>query len=850
VTAPVPSGAVADFEKLGAFYLGRRWDEGSLGEAPVLYDAKDLTTHAVCVGMTGSGKTGLCVTLLEEAAIDGVPAICIDPKGDLANLMLTFPSLRGEDFAPWIDPADAARRGMSVSERADAVATSWREGLAAWGQDGARVARFADSVERRVLTPGGSVAPVNVLRSLAAPSGLDADGLRERALCAVSSILALLGLDADPIQSREHVFLSTLLTRAWGEGRTLELGGLVREVMQPPISRIGVLELDVFFPSKDRQALAMKLNALLASPGFAAWLEGEPLDVGSMLWSPEGKPRLTILSIAHLGDAERMFFVTLLLGEIVSWMRAQSGTPSLRALLYMDEVFGFLPPVANPPSKTPLLTLLKQARAYGLGVLLATQNPVDLDYKALSNCGTWWLGRLQTERDVERVVDGLASSGAPVSAADLRRQLAGLRSRVFAMRNVHESEPVTFHSRWALSYLSGPMTRVQLAELVADSKLVDASGAEAGRDGSAKARTGVGANAPAVAVGARAAGAAGSSAVGAARAAGAGAAGSSAVGAAGGGAAGSSAVGSSAARSMDLARARPVVPEHVEEVFVGEALGDFVYRPALLATLRLHYVLVRADVDAWFTQSLLAPLDEASKDLWEEARIFGPDLAVASDPSAPAPFAELPPSALGKRAMRSAEAAVKRHVYRAHPMTIGHCEALKLYSQVGESYAAFQARVTQGAREARDLELAKVRARFAKRYEKLEARIARAEAKVERERGQASTAGVGTAVDVGATVLGALLGRRTSAYTHARRVAGAAKKGARAREQQRDVVRAEEALEDLKGELEELEAELDEALAEVRGAADVPAIDRVEIRPRKGDIEVARFALAWIAESR
>ncbi|HET6418031.1 MAG TPA: DUF87 domain-containing protein, partial [Polyangiales bacterium] len=452
-----------DFEKLGKLYLGRQFepDRGEPNEVPVLYDSKDLTTHAVCVGMTGSGKTGLCLTLLEEAAIDGIPALCIDPKGDLGNLMLTFPELRPSDFEPWIDPAEAERKGRSVAAQAEAVSALWREGLAEWGQDGARIARFRDSVEVGIYTPGSAAGrPLRVLESFD-PPGVDADPdwQRDQIMGSVSSLLALLGLEPDPVNSKEHILLSNLLLHAWSRGESLELGDLVRGISDPPFARIGVMDLETFYPASERQKLAMRINGVLASPGFSAWLEGEPLDIQRLLWTEEGKPRITILSIAHLSEPERMFFVSTLLNRVVSWVRSQSGTSSLRAILYMDEVFGFLPPVAEPPSKTPLLTLLKQARAYGVGVVLATQNPVDLDYKALSNCGTWFLGRLQTERDVARVIDGLESaSSAAGNALDrgaIERLLAGLRSRVFLLHNAHEEADVLFHTRWAMSYLRG-----------------------------------------------------------------------------------------------------------------------------------------------------------------------------------------------------------------------------------------------------------------------------------------------------------------------------------------------------------------------------------------------------------
>ncbi|MDH4098532.1 MAG: ATP-binding protein, partial [Nitrospira sp.] len=465
-----------DFEKLGVFYLGRPYDMATKQAKPgwMLYDSKDLVTHAVCVGMTGSGKTGLCLALLEEAAIDGIPAIIIDPKGDLGNLMLTFPGLKGEDFQPWINEDDARKKGLAPADYAKAQAELWAKGLAGWQQDGARIQRLRDAAEVAIYTPGSNAGlPVSILKSFAAPAAdvrEDTELLRERISTTVTSLLGLLGIEADPIQSREHILLSTILDQTWKKEEDLDLAGLIHAIQSPPVSKIGVLEMESFFPSKDRFALAMKLNNLLAAPGFQTWLEGEALDIQSLLYTPTGKPRHAIFSIAHLNDAERMFFVTLLLSQMVGWMRAQSGTTSLRALLYMDEIFGYFPPVANPPSKLPLLTLLKQARAFGLGVVLATQNPVDLDYKGLANTGTWFIGRLQTERDKARVLEGLegasVGAGQKFDRARMEQTLAGLGNRIFLMNNVHEDEPVVFETRWCLSYLRGPLTRTQIKTLM------------------------------------------------------------------------------------------------------------------------------------------------------------------------------------------------------------------------------------------------------------------------------------------------------------------------------------------------------------------------------------------------
>src|SRR5512136_340761 len=463
-----------DFERLGVFYLGRLYDLKTKkgGEALFLYDSKDLVTHAVCVGMTGSGKTGLCISLLEEAAIDGIPAIVIDPKGDLGNLMLTFPDLKAEDFAPWINLDEAQRKGISPEEYARQQAALWQQGLAGWGQDKERIRRFREAVDIAIYTPGSAAGlPVSVLSSFAKPQVIeDADVLQEYVTNTTTSLLSLLGIQADPIRSKEHILIANILSAVWAKGQGLDMPGLIQLIQNPPLTKVGVFDLESFYPSKERYELAMSLNNLLASPGFQTWMEGDPFDISRFLYTPEGKPRIAIFSIAHLNDHERMFFVSYLLNQVLGWMRKLPGTTSLRAMVYMDEIFGYFPPVANPPSKQPLLTLLKQARAFGIGLVLATQNPVDLDYKGLSNAGTGFIGRLQTERDKERILEGLegaaAGAGKGFEGADMDKMIAGLGNRVFLVNNVHEDGPEVFETRWALSYLAGPLTRDQIKRLM------------------------------------------------------------------------------------------------------------------------------------------------------------------------------------------------------------------------------------------------------------------------------------------------------------------------------------------------------------------------------------------------
>ena len=346
-----------DFEKLGSFYLGKEFDmkNNVLTDKLVMYDSRDLTTHAVCIGMTGSGKTGLCIGMIEEAAIDNIPAILIDPKGDITNLLLAFPELNKENFSPWVDPDEANRKGLSVEDYAAQQAETWKKGLADWGQDENRIKMLRDSVDFVIYTPGSEAGvPVSILHSFDAPSVSweeDSELIRELIQGTVSGILGLIGVEADPINSREHILISNIFEYFWSKNQNLDIAKLILSIQDPPFRTLGVFEIDTFFPKKERMNLSMKLNSLIASPSFKNWLEGDPLDISKFLTTKDGKTKHSIFYIAHLSDSERMFFVTLLFNQIISWMRKQSGTNSLRTLVYMDEIFGYFPPVANPPSK-------------------------------------------------------------------------------------------------------------------------------------------------------------------------------------------------------------------------------------------------------------------------------------------------------------------------------------------------------------------------------------------------------------------------------------------------------------------------------------------------------------------
>ncbi|MGE0641820.1 MAG: DUF87 domain-containing protein [Thermoanaerobaculia bacterium] len=789
-----------EYEKLGLFYLGREIDAESAkrGDEPLLYDARDLVTHATIIGMTGSGKTGLGIALLEEAAIDGVPAVVIDPKGDLADLALSFPNLSPEEFRPWVRKEDAARKGVSFDELVAQEAAKWKKGLADWGQDGARVARYREAARVALFTPGSDVGrPISILASFAPPPPAileDGELLGDRIETTVTSLLGLLGIEADPMRSREHILLANLFQAAWKAGRSYDLAGLIGDLQKPPIEKVGVIELETFYPARDRFELAMRVNNLLAAPGFEVWTRGEALSLDRLLYDGDGRPRLAVVSIAHLSESERMFFVSLLLNEAVAWMRAQSGTSSLRALLYMDEMFGYLPPVADPPSKKPLLTLLKQARAFGFGVVLSTQNPVDLDYKALGNIGTWALGRLSTERDKARVLDGLegVAGGGGLDRAAMDRMLSALAPRRFLLRNVHEEAPLLFETRWVLSYMAGPLEREQLRRLAADqSPPLGATKAEVGP-------TDVAAN-----------------------------------------------VGTAAA---------PVLSPEIPQVFAPPAgTGTVaVYRPALLGIGRVHLENPRAGVAEVVDVVRVAEIGDSGLVDWStaaEAGFVEEDLESAA--RAGARFAAVPERAQRKSSYTVWAKEFADDLYRGVRLEIWKAPEFDLSSNPGESERDFRVRLADGARRLRDEAVEAARRKAAPRLEALEQKIRRAESRVETERQQASSRGTETLISIGSTVLGALFGRRRLSATTLSRATSSVRSASRTMKEKQDVERAEEGVESLVSRRQELEEEIRSDLAAVAAKFD-PATARLEsvsIKPRKADVEVRRVVLVWIPEA-
>ena len=777
------------YEKLGQFYLGREvTPDGKLTDDLLLYDSSNLTTHGVCVGMTGSGKTGLCIALLEEAAMDGIPALMIDPKGDLGNLLLTFPQMRGEDFAPWVSEEDARKAGVTAEEFGTKEAEKWKDGLAQWGQTPERIAALREKCEIAIYTPGSNAGiPLSILRSFEAPPADiagDAELLAERVQSTVSGLLGLLGIDADPLQSREFSLLSAILQQAWKSGQSPDLAALIAAVQEPPFDRIGVLSLDEFFPARQRRTLVMALNNLLASPGFATWREGEPLDIARLLHTPEGKPRLAVLSIAHLSDAERMFFVTTLLEEVIAWMRRQPGTPSLRALLYMDEIFGYLPPIANPPSKGPLLLLLKQARAFGLGILVATQNPADLDYKALANCGTWFIGRLQTDRDKQRVLEGLesASAGRGADRAKLNDLLNALGKRVFLLNSVHLGEPKLFTTRWTMSYLRGPLTREQIRTLM------DA----AERPAPAPAPV---PQAPA----------------------------------------------EPAALSPEPPAAEPGVWQ-----LVAEGPGQ-VLQPSLGLRIRGTFASRRPSAEAPAEVLVGVPFGPDGQPSWKHASVAG----AAHQAHPPVPhsgpvFAPVNSAALQAAPYQTWQMEARTQL--GERLEVPVLREGKITGAPFETDAEFRLRLEQAAREERDETVQIIRRKYETKMRTAADKVNRAREAVAREKSQARNAQVQTAISVGTSVLGALFGKKASGLGHITRAGTAARGATRAMKESADVGTAEEKLAAAEAAAADLETELEAKIAEIPSPSAVvstPETLRLKLLPATLRIESA--GILWTA---
>ncbi len=810
------------------FYLGRMVDAaGSVSPDMVRYDPADLTTHALVTGMTGSGKTGLCIGMLEEAALHGIPAIVIDVKGDLTNLLLHFPDLLPTDFEPWVDPDTARRQGKSVTQFADETAGRWRAGLAEWGLGREQLVALRDAADFRIFTPGSSAGElVNILASFAAP-GLDWAGneevLRERIGSTVTALLALVGLEnIDPLRSREHILLANLMEFAWKTARPLDLNELILQVQSPPFERLGAFPVNHFFPEKDRLALAMLLNNFLAAPAFGAWMEGQPLDVPMLLTAPDNRPRHSVFYLAHLNDKERMFFVTLLLAAVESWMRAQRGSSGLRAILYFDEIHGYLPPISNPPSRPVLLRLLKTARAFGLGLLLATQNPVDVDYKALSNAGTWLVGRLQTEQDKQRLLDGLTSvdpqGGRGLERGKVDKLISGLGKRVFLLHNVHAPAPLLLHTRWTLNYLAGPLTRAQLPALralVGDIAAVTPPGGKVG------ALPAVDDTQPVRIVG----------------------------------------VMPQSAAPGSGSRTRPAAPPHVAEWVISNDLGvgqaiaqagwtavgemypeGIIYRPALLAQAEVRYLQRRYNLDYTLRRAVLVSAPDNNRIDWEKHTRAPFDPARLGSTALPqTAFAPLPGWLTGARGLAALQKDFSEWIFRSGTLRVRANETLKCYGGPDISPAKFREDCAAAAREGLQADLAQLDDVFNAKLDALERKIARQQLEVQSADDEVDQRRWEEFSSAGELLLSIFTRRRRSlSYTLMKR---------RLTQQSRDDLKQERReLEQLEAQLEELQRARDAAAlqAEDQWARTAAAVREIPVAPLKKDIYVELFGIAWL----
>ena len=783
------------------FFLGGPVDPGtnSRREGTTDYDPDDLTTHGVIVGMTGSGKTGLGIIYIEEALRRGIPTLVIDPKGDMTNLLLTFPDLAPTDFEPWIDEVEARRSNKSTGQMSADTAALWTEGLGEWGLGSADIRSLRAAADFTIYTPGSrSGVPVNLVGSLRRPDINWSSGgeiLRDEIQSFVSGLLGLLGVNGDPISSREHILLSNLIEHGWRSGSDLDLELLVSWIQRPPLRKLGVFDVDAFYPESERRAFAVQLNGLLASPSFATWMDGDTLDAGEMLWTPTGKPRASILYLAHLSDMERQFVVTLSLAKVVSWMRRQTGTGSLRALVYIDEAFGFAPPVGEPPAKKPILTILKQGRAFGVGMLVATQNPMDLDYKAMSNAGTWNIGRLQTERDKARILEGLASAGGKTEVAEFDALISGLDKRQFILHSTRRAAPEVFTTRWAMSFLRGPLTAPQI-EILTPERTSDAP--EHHPDGETR-------------------------------------------------------FSKDTEQADDETAVMPSVASRVPVRFADAASPwasavdmsptSVRYQAALVATVSRLYDEARAGVEhpeVW--EAIITPINdpismEAMIEVDHDPRDFsegprtGASYILPEAPIGDAPF------------FRGAAAALKNHLARDAAISIYRNRDLNLFSRVEESRAQFAERCKRAADEAADAAAASLRGKYETKLERARELFETADRR--RAELEVDVTGVRRTewADVAGTVIDFLSGRRS-----ARGVSGSARRRASVRSKERRLQSAREKASDRQTTIEELETELEDELSEIvdHWTEVSSRIEELSIGLERSDISVDELFIAWI----
>jgi hypothetical protein len=687
------------YEKLGLFYLGKDVDKQSMEttEALTLLKNKNFTTHAAIIGMTGSGKTGLGVGIIEEAVIDNIPSIIIDPKGDMGDLCLTDPSFSPEIFEPWV--ADEAKsKEAEPKVYAKKISTVWKEGIESWGQTRDRVQKF-HNVKKTIYTPGSSAGvSINVMSSLDVPPAEileDGDTFASYLKSTTTSLLSLVGINADPLESKEYILIAQIITTSWLANENLTIEGIIGKILSPSFHKIGVLPLDDFYPKNDRFKLATKFNALLASPSFSLWLQGESLDIQKLLYDENGKAKVAIFSISHLNDDERMFFVTLLLNKYIAWMRRQSGTSALKTLLYMDEIFGFFPPTKNPPSKEPMLLLLKQARAFGVGVVLSTQNPVDLDYKGLSNIGTWFVGRLQTTQDIERVIDGLGGKvGSQFDKDEIKKLLANLKKRSFFLKSAHLDDIRLFSTRWVMSYLKGPLKRDEIALLMQEQK--------SGQPAQTKSAAHM-------------------------------------------------------AKETSSLEGYQNIDASIPQYYEPDASGQHIFSATLGAKAKVHFYQQRRGIDVEKVLELYILLEEKQQRIiWEDAieEKLGFERFPHTAPSN-AKFQPLPEVVLGDKKLTKSVRELKETLYREQKLELLRCVSPKLESSADESRSDFMVRLQDGLNDKKEIEIEKLQMRYGKKEKTLLGRLSRAKERVEKEASDST----GSMIEAGIAVLGALFGR-------------------------------------------------------------------------------------------
>jgi len=773
------------YEKLGLFYLGKDIDKETLEmtEVLTLLKNKNFTTHATIIGMTGSGKTGLGVGIIEEASLDNIPSLIIDPKGDMGNLCLTDPNFSPQTFEPWVED-EARAKGKDVATYAEKIANMWKQGIESFHQDSHRVAKF-QAVKKTIYTPGSSAGvSVNVLSSLDVPPDEileDSDSFAAYINTTVSSLLSLIGIEADPVESKEYILLAQLISTSWMEGIDLSLEDLIGRIISPPFKKIGVLPLEAFYPQAERFKFATLFNSIIASPTFKTWLEGETLDIQKLLYDENGKAKVAIFSISHLSDNERMFFVTLLLNKFIAWMRRQSGTSALKTLLYMDEIYGFFPPTKNPPSKEPMLLLLKQARAYGIGVVLSTQNPVDLDYKGLSNMGTWFIGRLQTTQDIARVIDGLGGKiDASYNKNEIKTLLANLKKRTFFLKSAHLDDIRLFGTRWVLSYLKGPLKRKEIARLMADQK-------QSYNDRQSASDNPV----------------------------------------------------QKIAQTNDGYESYRTLDNSIPQRFVPDFTQKNQFYPTLMANTTVHFFNQSRGIDLEKQLCINLTLSPEERNLdWDNAE---QDTEAShclqklpTTPPGKAKFAPVPELISTDKKLRKTTLSLKDWLYHECKIELYRSKKPKLESRPNESLVDFKVRLSDLLSDLKEQEIERLKERYAKKEKVLTDRLSRAMEKLDKEKADTNN----SFLNVGITVLGALFGKSRASIGRA---------GSRVLKERGDVSRQEERVQKIEEDIELLEEELMDKIDDIAEKYDIDSVDieTFAIKPRKTDIQIDDIAVVW-----